>query len=156
MGRGTIEGVKTSIGNELAVIEEKAFDAGYTKGLEDGWELAKEVMKIPIHERADIFGVNRNNHIFLDIAEKHSAASAKELISNYKHHIETGDEVIVFGCKKGLAIRPHHTETDDPYVDVLFLDDYSIGSVRQRLCEKTGKKCNELEHVIKTGGNNES
>ena len=63
------------------VVTQQAFDAEYERGLEDAWEVAREVIRMDSTQQFEIFGEHGDINV-LDLK------SAKEAIKLYEEHKE--------------------------------------------------------------------
>ncbi|MBQ1570618.1 MAG: hypothetical protein IIZ78_05785 [Clostridiales bacterium] len=63
------------------VVTQQAFDATYEQGLEDAWEVAREVIRMDSTQQFEIFGEHGDINV-LDLK------SAKEAIKLYEEHKE--------------------------------------------------------------------
>lgn len=67
----------------------KTFDDGCKFGAEGVWQIANEIMNIPIHERAALFGVSHNRASFKDLSSKFSIYDAIKVYEKWKNEKKT-------------------------------------------------------------------
>ena len=114
----------------------------YNKGLEDAWELAKDVFKMTLRNRDDVFGYEG----FIDILMFFTPQEALAKLKAYEEvqKIEVGD--VVF-CSL-VAEDDNDTENKDNYgvVTGIYRDHYEIlmkngdtTGFKKENCKKTGK-----------------
>ena len=138
---GQVEAMK---GEDVSFTDD-LLNTGYNKGLNDAWELAKEVWAMSLRERDDAFGYEK----FIDVLEDYTPQEAFAKLEEYEDSkIEVGDVVKLLRTMQVCII----TRIQDKSVRVLFKDgtggmiDVPIDEI-----EKTGKHIN-IQQILDSIG----
>ena len=149
------KGLKLAVGeinNHLSILEgllrnerddvQKQVDEAYQRGLEDAWEAARKIVRMPEGDLLNIFTECYSAVCTaLQVLLKYDASEAIEKLKAYEEkqkadgEIKVGDEVIYNGTTKCLVVRP---ETDERYAVLIDGNGYHY-SADHRECKKTGR-----------------
>lgn len=122
----------------------------YEDGLNDAWELAREVISSPNNENKSFTWVSENvigsNVALFDIIRNYSASEIIEEIKKYEE-IKVGDEIErINGNHDRKYIVTKIIESD--YINIMF-DDGGVGYVNPIHYRKTGRHYPQIEEILK-------
>lgn len=122
----------------------------YEDGLNEAWELAREVISSPNNENKSFTWVRENviggNVALFDIIRNYSASEIIEEIKKYEE-IKVGDEIErINGNHDRKYIVTKIIESD--YINIMF-DDGGVGYVNPIHYRKTGRHFPQIEEILK-------
>lgn len=115
----------------------------YEDGLNDAWELARNVISSPNSENKSFTWVRKNvigsDVALFDIIRNYSVSEIIEEIKKYEE-IKVGDEVEVecYGLI-GVVIKEYDEDTKDQVVAILWSDGSTTPRVEKKIITKTGR-----------------
>lgn len=132
---------------ELKEESEDAKDKTYEEGLNEAWELARDIIAMPNSENKSLIGVRYNalgNDALYDIIRNYSASEIIKMIKEYEEII-VGDEVTNEEEWKGVVtwINPN-----GEYMEVILEDGTTI-QWKKTSFKKTGRHFPQIEEVLK-------
>ena len=141
---------------ELKEEGEDAKNKTYEEGLNEAWELAKDIIALPNSENKSLIMVRYNAYAddaALDIIRNHSASEIIKKIKEYEE-IKVGDEVIdKYGWKRVVTKTHNSGEITTMDCNGDFYE-YCKKAVENDL-KKTGRHFSEIEEVLKQMKENE-
>lgn len=118
----------------------------YEDGLNEAWELAREVISSPNNENKSFTWVRENvigsNVALFDIIRNYSASEIIEEIKKYEE-IKVGDEVEYYS---GLGVV---IESDDDFISVMKNNGKTKIVYNKTVLKKTGRHFPQIEEILK-------
>lgn len=127
------------------IVAGRSYNQGLEEGRDEAWEAVNRIMKIPIPERAEIFGIPYDKAYIEDISDKFTASEAIGKLEAYQekqNRTNVGDEVIDREGKRGVV-----TEINENFESVLYANGHSYGVYGGRL-RKTGRHFDQISEVL--------
>ena len=133
-------------------VELKAYDEGrsaetYEDGLNEAWELARDIITLPNSGNKSLTWVRHNvfgTDALFDLIMNYSASEIIEKIKKYEE-IEVGDEVV---DEKGWGIKGVVTKTNERYISIVE-NEGKVSRFNKSAFNKTGRHFPQIEEVLK-------
>lgn len=147
----------SSNGKDYSIIEhvwfEEQINKTYEDGLEEAWELVRDIIALPNSENKSLEMVRYNafaDDALFDIIRNHSASEIIKKIKEYEE-IKIGDEVV---DKEEWGIKGVVTETTERLISIVE-EKGNVSRWKKENFEKTGRHFSEIEEVLKKMKENE-
>lgn len=119
----------------------------YEDGLNEAWELARDIITLPNSENKSLTWVRHNvfkTDALFDIILNYSASEIIEKIKEYEE-FEVGDEVV---DKNEWGIKGVITKVNEKYISIV-QDNGSLSRWKRAEFKKTGRNFPQIEEVLK-------
>lgn len=138
---------------EFKEESEEAKNKTYEDGLNEAWELVRDIIALPNSENKSLEMVRYNafaDDALFDIIRNHSASEIIKKIKEYEE-IKIGDEVV---DKEEWGIKGVVTETTERLISIVE-EKGNVSRWKKENFEKTGRHFSEIEEVLKKMKENE-
>lgn len=133
-------------------VELKAEDEGqrtktYEDGLNEAWELARDIITLPNSGNKSLIWVKHNvfgTDALFDLIMNYSASEIIEKTKKYEE-IEVGDEVV---DEKGWGIKGVVTKINERYISIVE-NEGKVSRFKKGEFNKTGRHFPQIEEVLK-------